>query len=295
MADGLLDMIIQSADFEKLNVKPGDVLKGKLYVGPDGQVHAGEMEDRRSPTLYIDLNGRLTLPAGKYDGGEVRQSIPTMEETHITPGSKQITVYTDGMYMTGNIIVDKLSNLVPEIIKLGEYVGGVGPGTWQGYIVTDPKTFYYRGTFAPGQSISDYIAYDYGSYKADRIEDRKYMEFHAIKLGSSGGNMVYSVFNAPIDLTYVNKLVIEYSVYMPVSATTHFEAFITREKNIRYQAVDSLSIASQSVEITKKDTSGTIRTMEINVSALSRSAYLSLFVSFTVDTFKLFLHSVKFE
>ena len=41
MADGLLDMIIQSADFEKLNVKPGDVLKGKLYVGPDGQVHAG--------------------------------------------------------------------------------------------------------------------------------------------------------------------------------------------------------------------------------------------------------------
>ena len=34
MADGLLDMIIQSADFEKLNVKPGDVLKGKLYVGP---------------------------------------------------------------------------------------------------------------------------------------------------------------------------------------------------------------------------------------------------------------------
>ncbi len=72
MADGLLDMIIQSADFEKLNVKPGDVLKGKLYVGPDGQVHAGEMEDRRSPTLYIDLNGRLTLRpenmmAEKYD------------------------------------------------------------------------------------------------------------------------------------------------------------------------------------------------------------------------------------
>lgn len=295
MADGLLDMIIQSADFEKLNVKPGDVLKGKLYVGPDGQVHAGEMEDRRSPTLYIDLNGRLTLPAGKYDGGEVRQSIPTMEETHITPGSKQITVYTDGMYMTGNIIVDKLSNLVPEIIKLGEYVGGVGPGTWQGYIVTDPKTFYYRGTFAPGQSISDYIAYDSGTYKADRIEDIKHMEFHAVKLGTSGGNMVYSVFNSPIDLTYVNKLVIEYSVYMPGSASTWIEAYVTREKNTRYQAVKNLSIASKSEEITKKDTSGTVRTMEIDVSSLSRSAYLSLFVSFSIDTFKLFLRSVKFE
>ena len=82
---------------------------------------------------------------------------------------------------------------------------------------------------------------------------------------------------------------------MPGSATTWFEAFLTREKNTRYQATDGLSIASQSVEITRKDTSGTIRTMEINVSSLSRSAYLSIFVSFTVDTFKLYLRSVKFE
>lgn len=295
MADGRLYMIIQSADFDQLNVQPGDVLKGKLYVGADGQTHVGEIEDRGSPTLYLDLNGRLTPPAGKYDGGEVRQSIPTMEETHITPGSKQIIVYTDGMYMTGNIIVDKLANLVPENIKLGEYVGGVGPGAWQGYIVTDPKTFYYRGTFTPGQSISDYIAYDSGTYKADRIEDIKHMEFHSVKLGTSGGNMVYSVFNSPIDLTYVNKLVIEYSVYMPGSASTWIEAYVTREKNTRYQAVKNLSIASQSEEITKKDTSGTVRTMEIDVSSLSRSAYLSLFVSFSVDTFKLFLRSVKFE
>ena len=260
MADGRLYMIIQSADFDQLNVQPGDVLKGKLYVGADGQTHVGEMEDRGSPTLYLDLNGRLTPPEGKYDGGEVRQSIPTMEETHITPGSKQIIVYTDGMYMTGNIIVDKLANLVPENIKLGEYVGGVGPGAWQGYIVTDPKTFYYRGTFAPGQSISDYIAYDSGTYKADRIEDIEHMEFHSVKLGTSGGNMVYSVFNSPIDLTYVNKLVIEYSVYMPGSASTWIEAYVTREKNTRYQAVNNLSIASQSEEITKKDTSVVIAT-----------------------------------
>lgn len=41
MADGLLDMIIQSADFEKLNVKPGDVLKGKLYVGPTARCMRG--------------------------------------------------------------------------------------------------------------------------------------------------------------------------------------------------------------------------------------------------------------
>ncbi|MFQ8841866.1 MAG: hypothetical protein ACLR8P_14045 [Clostridium fessum] len=45
------------------------------------------------------------------------------------------TADTDkGVYMGGNIIVPKLSNLVPENIKEGEYVGGVGPGTCKGFV-----------------------------------------------------------------------------------------------------------------------------------------------------------------
>lgn len=295
--DGLIEMIIQGADFEALNVKPGDVLKGKLYVGPDGKTHTGEMEDRGAPELLLELNGRMTIPEGKYTGGHVKQIIPTMGETHVTPGSKQITLYTNGMYMTGNIVVDKLSNLVPENIKLGEYVGEVGPGAWQGYIVTDPRTFYYRGTFAPGQSMSDYIAFDANDYKANRTDELKYLLYTANGGITNGRNNVYSVFEAPIDLTSVNKLTVQYSVYVLYTSSSKliFDMYLTSEKNIRYQAIDNLKIASSENEFSQRDVDEDIKTAEIDVSSLSREAYLSIYVGLGLTEYRLKIHSVKFE
>lgn len=295
--DGLIEMIIQGANFEALNVKPGDVLKGKLYVGPDGKTHPGEMEDRGSPELLLELNGSMTLPEGKYTGGHVKQVIPTMGTTHVTPGSKQITLYTSGMYMTGNIVVDKLSNLVPENIKLGEYVGGVGPGAWQGYLVMDPNTFYYRGTFGPGQSLEDYITNDTFSYKAKRTDALKNILYEDTNSGLKGGGSVYSVFNSPIDLTPLNKCTIQYSVRKSVYGEPKiiFNAYLTREKNTRYQVINGLKIASSETEITEKDVSEALRTAEIDISALSRSAYLSLYINFGLGNYNLKIRSIIFS
>lgn len=295
MADGLIDMIIQSADFDALNVKPGDVLKGKLYVGSDGMSHAGEMIDRGSPTLYLDLNSKISLPEGKYSGGSASQIIPTMGETRVTPGTKQVTVYTNGTYMTGNIIVNKLDNLKPENIKLGQYVGHVGPGTWQGFIVSDYNTFYYRGTYGPGHTISDYITNDLFNYQADRTNELKYLLYTPTNGANKGGGSTYSVFNAGIDLTYVNKLVIQYSIYKGDSSSSLiFNAYLTNEKNTRYQAINGLKIASSENKITSKDTSETMRTAEIDVSGLSRTAYLSIYVLMGLASYKVKIHSVKF-
>lgn len=294
--DGLIDMIIQGADFEALNVQPGDVLKGKLYVGPSGATSTGAMEDRGSPTMMLALNSSITLPEGKYTGGTVQQSIPTMGETHTTPGTKQITVYTNGVYMTGNIIVDQLANLVPENIKLGEYVGGVGPGTWQGYLVSDPKTYYYRGTFGPGHTATDYITNDNFNYKAQRTDDLKYLLYTSTNNGNNGGGAAYTVFNRAIDLTTVNKLVVQYSVYKGVAASAlQFDLFLTRERNTRYQAIDGLKIASSENSISAQDTTERMRTAEINLSTLSRTAYLSLYVLMGLPSYRVKVHSVKFE
>ena len=293
--DGLLEMIIQSADFESLNVKPGDVLKGKLFVGADGMTHPGEMEDRGSPSLILQLNSSLTIPEGKYDGGTASQDIPTMGATHVTPGSKQITLYTNGKYMTGNIIVDKLDNLKPENIKFLEYVGNIGPGTWQGFIVSDYNTFYYRGTYGPGHTISDYITNDLFDNKADRTNELKYLLYTPTNGANKGGGSTYSVFDSPIDLTYVNKLVIQYSIYKGDSSSSLiFNAYLTRDKNTRYQAINGLKIASSENKITSKDTSETIRTAEIDVSSLSRTAYLSIYVLMGLATYRVKIHSVKF-
>ena len=148
--DGLLDMVVQSADFDALTATPEMVLEKKKFIGPDGAISVGTMPDRGSPTISLPLNGTASIPAGKYSGGKVTQNIPAMGGYTIYPTSKEQQIPTKGVYMGGNIIVPKLSNLVPENIKEGEYVGGVGPGTWKGFVVNDPYTLYQRGPFAPG-------------------------------------------------------------------------------------------------------------------------------------------------
>ena len=46
-----------------------------------------------------------------------------------------------------------LVSTLPKVdIKKGEYVGGVGPGTWEGYVNDNPLSPYYNGTFYQGQS-----------------------------------------------------------------------------------------------------------------------------------------------
>lgn len=298
MADGLIDMIIQSADFEKLNVKPGDVLDGKIFVGNTGTPQEGIIPDKGSPTFTLQLNSSVTLPEGKYTGGVVKQSIPTMGQLRITPGSKQQTISTKGMYMTGDIIIELLQNLKPENIKLGEYVGGVGPGQFQGYIVTDPNTFYYRGTFGPGQSLTDYPSLDNYGHKAKRTDELKYIKYEADGGILDGRDSVYGVFENPINLTNVNKLIFQYSIYKNTymnPSNFEFNIYLTYEKNIRYQQINSMKIASSENSFTNKDETESIRTAEIDVSSFSRQAYLSFYIFIGRESYNLKIHSVKFQ
>lgn len=91
--------------------------------------------------------------------------------------------------MAGNIIVASIPNLKPENIKKGEYVGGVGPGTWEGYIVRDPATFYYRGTFAPGQSIMAFKYSGSSDIMSPNLGKRQW-SFMAMKIPE--GNIMFS-------------------------------------------------------------------------------------------------------
>ena len=119
--------------------------------------------------------------------------------------------------MAGDIIVASIPNLKPENIKKGEYVGGVGPGTWEGYIVRDPATFYYRGTFAPGQSI---MAFKY-SGSSDIMSPnlgKKAMEFY----GNEDSRRKYYVFlfNSPIDITSKSKLTVNGTYHRDAAGTS---------------------------------------------------------------------------
>lgn len=203
--DGLLDMVVQSADFDALTATLEMVLEKKKFIGPDGAISVGTMPDRGSPTISLPLNGTASIPAGKYSGGKVTQNIPAMGDYTIYPTSKEQQIPTKGVYMGGNIIVPKLSNLVPENIKEGEYVGGVGPGTWKGFVVNDPYTLYYRGTFGPGQGVT---LSNEDKTPNFTYEDRDlWMQYSILSAAI--------IFNLPVNITGKNLMKIGYTCYAP--------------------------------------------------------------------------------
>ena len=135
MAEALIQLVNQNVDIDGLTANEADVFDGATFIGQGSEtVRKGTGVTQGAPTLGLSLNGRVTIPAGKYTGGKVQQSIQVLGEQRINPTSKNIKIPTKDMYMAGNIIVASIPNLKPENIKKGEYVGGVGPGTWEGYI-----------------------------------------------------------------------------------------------------------------------------------------------------------------
>lgn len=311
MADGLLDMIIQSANFDNLTAVAADGLSGKSFVGKNGATYNGNIVDRGSPTHSLPVNGYITLSAGKYSGGTVKQNLITMNGYTVHPGSKNITVPTKDRYMTGNIVISSLPNLKPENIKEGEYVGGVGPGTWKGYVVTDPYTIYERGTFGPGQVLDGYYK-DYpngGALSGIEYEER----YIYIKPNSYDYN-VFLVSNA-IDITSKEKLIIKYSafkgqnfinsvyvscwaqVFLPDMDPRNFEdfnesfmgAFITERDTLKDSSKMGYSSGSDT------DDGSRIHTKTYDVSRLSRNVYFVMLCEQSTKKTWFKIHSVKFE
>lgn len=137
-------------DTSELTAMAPDVLSGKTFVKPDGEKGTGTMPNNGSPSHILPINGNVILPAGNYDGGRVYQSIPVFTGQTVNVGKNPVTVQIGGKYANGNISIPALANLTPPNIRKGKYVGGVGPGTWEGYVNNDPNMPFYYGTFGPG-------------------------------------------------------------------------------------------------------------------------------------------------
>lgn len=312
MADGLLDMIIQSANFDNLTAVAADGLSGKSFVGQNGVTHNGNIVDRGSPTHSLPVNGSITLSAGKYSGGTVKQNLITMNGYTVRPGSKNITVPTKDRYMTGNIVISSLPNLKPENIKEGEYVGGVGPGTWKGYVVTDPYTLYHRGAFGPGQNaqIINGLENDYPFLLT--LEERD-LFIHFDIIGNHVAAYSFLMFN-PIDITQKNTLKIEYSIYRKQwSQRCYAQPVLMHENPKDYMNTNLQNNVLQKnlFKITDWEEDATYRigfiyqqyeyddgkTKHIktyDISSFSRSAYFMLYLFINYDTW-FRIHSIKFE
>lgn len=100
--------------------------------------------NRGAVNASLGINGTYTIPEGYHNGaGKVTQSIATMGAQTVAPGNSQKVVPCSGKYMTGNVTVQAVSNLIAANIKKGVTVGGI-VGTWEGYVAA-PTDIYNNG------------------------------------------------------------------------------------------------------------------------------------------------------
>lgn len=194
-----------AVDTTDLTAGPGDVLAPDLFIGSgNDESQQGTIPLRGSPSYSLPINESQTLQPGHYSGGVISQHIPTMGAQSIGPGAQMITIPTAGKYMTGNITIRTTKNLIPSVIKKGVTVGGV-TGTFEGYVITDPKTLYKYGTFNGIQSVTA-LKYNLNDY--DGIVE---FEKDNIKVTSVNNyRSVVLVFNTPINFDNLNSLMIRY-------------------------------------------------------------------------------------
>ena len=156
------------ADLDVVTADAGDVLAGKVIVGPDGEPltgtlalsgnasdgqvlsgqtyyntdaktkRTGTMPNRGAVNQSLAINGSYTIPAGYHNGsGKVTQSIPTKGAQTYTPGTANQTIAA-GQYLTGAQTIKGDPNLKAENIKKGVSIMGI-TGSYEGAI---PEKYY---------------------------------------------------------------------------------------------------------------------------------------------------------
>mgnify|MGYP000024161072 CR=1 FL=1 len=277
MAEALLHKSGNTVDTSGVTATDDDVLENKTYLKSDGEVGTGKIKELGSPEHTLNLNATLYLPAGHYSGGHVRQNIATSQGATVYAGKKAVTVDTTNKYMTGNIIQAPIKNLIPAFIKKGEYVGGVGPGEWEGYINEDPNTPFLYGTFGPGHGMAS-LLYNYGSQKGYAGISKQCIDISTEPYDFGGvrhSESIAIVLTQPINLSSYNRIKI-----LATSSTINVAgALIYRNRNeswMRRNGVDNPDLGERIMaRMTLQNGSETV----LDVSGYSGTGYVYLALS----------------
>lgn len=212
------------ADLDVVTAGAGDVLAGKVIVGPDGEPltgtlalsgnasdgqvlngqtyyntdaktkRTGTMPNRGAVNQSLAINGSYTIPAGFHNGsGKVTQDIPTKGAQTYTPGTANQTIAA-GQYLTGPQTIKGDPNLIPANIKKGVSIMG-NIGTWEGY-VSSPLNLFNSGTWGGGQSGYT-VMEGPGTYPGNKVS----ITGGTIRLDTNGGESALLRLNNVVDIT----------------------------------------------------------------------------------------------
>ena len=206
------------ADLDAVTASAGDVLAGKVIVGPDGEPltgtlalsgnasdgqvlsgqtyydtdaktkRTGTMPNRGTVNQSLAINGSYTIPAGYHNGnGKVTQSVKTKGAQTFTPGRSNQVIGAN-QWLSGAQTIMGDPNLKPENIKKGVTIFG-NKGTHEGFV---PSTYdiYNRGSWGSG----------YGTASVQPSNNYGSIEFRSSNIYSFGGvhNSKFRAFRVTI-------------------------------------------------------------------------------------------------
>lgn len=222
------------ADLDVVTADAGDVLAGKVIVGPDGEPltgtlalsgnasdgqvlsgqtyyntdaktkRTGTMPNRGAVNQSLAINGSYTIPAGFHNGsGKVTQSVKTKGAQTYTPGTTNQTIAA-GQYLTGAQTIKGDPNLRPENIKKGVSIMGI-TGSFEGW-VSSPLNLFNSGSWGGGQSGYTVVE-GLGSYPGNSLSIKN-GTIHITTAQSGGDNALLRLNNVG-DLTNYKYLKID--------------------------------------------------------------------------------------
>lgn len=295
------------ADLDAVTASAGDVLAGKVIVGPDGEPltgtlalsgnasdgqvlsgqtyydtdaktkRTGTMPNRGTVNQSLAINGSYTIPAGYHNGnGKVTQSVKTKGAQTFTPGRSNQVIGAN-QWLSGAQTIMGDPNLKPENIKKGVTIFG-NKGTHEGY-VTSPLNIFNKGTWGGG--VSGYSALNVGN-GGIHLNSGANLQLTTGKKNSAIPRTANLRLNAAINISAYSYLKVDFTIESSTPFTLPTcSVGISTNPGLMLSASDPLSKVSGIAAYSSANNNGTLI---LDISKLSGNYFIYL-ENYTTDAY----------
>ena len=295
------------ADLDAVTASAGDVLAGKVIVGPDGEPltgtlalsgnasdgqvlsgqtyydtdaktkRTGTMPNRGTVNQSLAINGSYTIPEGYHNGnGKVTQSVKTKGAQTFTPGRSNQSIGAN-QWLSGAQTIMGDPNLKPENIKKGVPIFG-NVGTHEGY-VTSPLNIFNKGTWGGG--VSGYSALNVGN-GGIHLNSGANLQLTTGRKNSAIPRTANLRLNAAINISAYSYLKVDFTIESSTPFTLPTcSVGISTNPGLMLSASDPLSKVSGIAAYSSANNNGTLI---LDISKLSGNYFIYL-QNYTTDAY----------
>ncbi len=295
------------ADLDAVTASAGDVLAGKVIVGPDGEPltgtlalsgnasdgqvlsgqtyydtdaktkRTGTMPNRGTVNQSLAINGSYTIPEGYHNGnGKVTQSVKTKGAQTFTPGRSNQSISAN-QWLSGAQTIMGDPNLKPENIKKGVTIFG-NKGTHEGY-VTSPLNIFNKGTW--GGEVSGYSALNVGN-GGIHLNSEANLQLTTGRKNSAIPRTANLRLNAAINISAYSYLKVDFTIESSTPFTLPTcSVGISTNPGLMLSASDPLSKVSGIAAYSSANNNGTLI---LDISKLSGNYFIYL-ENYTTDAY----------